>query len=152
MDKNERHRLESLLYGTRRTVKTLAAHGLPDELRKALAGEPDWDGWDAWEKDVTEQVILATEPDQFRRAVCPLCRRGDDFSYPLGLERHLTGWGRANRCAVMEAAREMAMQDTAWSREAEASTPPPPPPAPPAPRRDYLTPRPPRVRRRKPAP
>jgi len=70
-----------------------------------------------WERDLIAKILENTTVDRaanpyFRdRAPCPLCgdtpdadRRG--FAFPVGLERHLEGFGTIRQCPVMRAAGE----------------------------------------------
>lgn len=72
---------------------------------------------DEWtDKTAEEFVRIAAASDAFdgERVSCPLC--GSDgvaprqlgFSVPVGLMRHLTGWGNARQCSVMAAAEGLA--------------------------------------------
>lgn len=75
-----------------------------------------------WLGSVAEQIIETVEPlpdekESFfgARAYCPLCGEGTSSAYergyalPEGLRRHLTGWGKSQICAVMEAAHQLAL-------------------------------------------
>jgi hypothetical protein len=69
------------------------------------------------------------------RVPCPLCGAGreaftnqDDeadsigtFSVPIGLQRHLEGYGRVRQCVVMAAAGDLARE--AWERKQKAPAP-----------------------------
>jgi hypothetical protein len=57
-----------------------------------------------WYDEVVSKIIELVEPDEWRRAACPLCG-GGDFTVPNGLERHLLGSHNVSRCEVMHAAR-----------------------------------------------
>lgn len=76
------------------------------------------------ERDLIDCIVEAAEPHAFRvgepslRALCPLCGckpRGPysmgGYALPTGLERHLTGWGNAHQCLVMQVIRAEARQD-----------------------------------------
>lgn len=73
----------------------------------------------AWKETVAEKLIDLAEvsDDAFsRRAVCPLCGRGPDtpyetgFTVPIGLSRHLIGWGQVRECIVVAAASALAQE------------------------------------------
>lgn len=63
------------------------------------------------------------------RVPCPLCGTGREpftnqedeantvgtYSVPIGLERHLEGYGRIRQCPVMAAGRDLARED--WERK-----------------------------------
>lgn len=67
------------------------------------------------------------------RVPCPLCGAGREpftnqedeaetigtYSVPIGLERHLEGYGRIRQCPVLAAARDLARE--AWERKQKAS-------------------------------
>ena len=69
------------------------------------------------------------------RVPCPLCGAGREpftntedeantigtYTVPIGLERHLEGYGRIRQCPVMAAARDLARE--AWERKQKAPTP-----------------------------
>jgi hypothetical protein len=69
------------------------------------------------------------------RVPCPLCGAGREpftnqedeadtigtYSVPIGVERHLEGYGRIRQCPVMAAAHDLARE--AWERKQRAATP-----------------------------
>lgn len=62
-----------------------------------------------WLNSTANKIIEITEPDQYGKAICPLCGSvpqfvGVGYSYPIGLERHLTGSHNVQKCPVMHAA------------------------------------------------
>lgn len=76
-----------------------------------------------WERSLVDTALDAANPvngtgiDQHSRyAFCPMCRAGVDdyytgergFKFPIGLERHIEGWGSRPECAVYRAARRTA--------------------------------------------
>lgn len=69
--------------------------------------------WDAYIDGIIEAALAAAEPANWDGAIarvyCPLCSAASgpmyacNYTYPLGLERHLEGYGqRVRRCDVME--------------------------------------------------
>jgi hypothetical protein len=69
-----------------------------------------------WKDRIAEQLVDIAEPlgpPYAERAYCPLCREGSSgrepgYILPLGLTRHLTGWGRSYECKVVAAALAIA--------------------------------------------
>lgn len=70
-----------------------------------------------WKEKITEELIGTAEVigSPFGdRAYCPLCGDGSSsgyergYSLPIGLTRHLTGWGRTRECTVVKAASAIA--------------------------------------------
>jgi hypothetical protein len=77
-----------------------------------------------WKNEVIDQLVelakplLRHTPYDAERGYCPLCggsaqdfyqsRQG--FSLPLGLHRHLEGWGNTHQCDVTAAAFELARE------------------------------------------
>jgi hypothetical protein len=63
-----------------------------------------------WLATTSNRVIELTEPGSHGRAACPLCGAVPQFvgsvgyTYPDGLDRHLTGSHNAQQCPVMYAA------------------------------------------------
>jgi hypothetical protein len=123
---DEIERLKNDLFEARYTILNL----MPEKIENLLKGyyqvKSRQEGY-TWEHEVTEQIIaeakiLSKEEGSFwrERACCPLCGRGSNgpydrgFALPEGLRRHLTGWGNASRCEVMEAAFRLARDH--WHR------------------------------------
>jgi hypothetical protein len=76
-------------------------------------------GTSHWKDNIAEKILELAEilPDQDdRRAYCPLCGEGtsspyeEGFSVPEGLRRHLIGWGRGQKCDVVEASEMLARE------------------------------------------
>lgn len=118
-------RLEDELYMARREIIYLA----PDEFHNLLHSYSSCETRAEtyrWTDGVAEQIIERAVPldgyqtDIFgERAFCPLCRGGTQsryekgFSLPVGLHRHLVGYGQSVMCSVMGAARKLAVD--AWT-------------------------------------
>jgi hypothetical protein len=108
-------RLEETIYGLRRDLLHLA----PYEFREIIQFAnvlPD-DLW-RWERDAVAAIIEKTPvltakhpPYDKDRAECPLCRDSpgteDGYAIPIGLERHLTGYGNMPKCPVIHAAMDL---------------------------------------------
>lgn len=123
-------RLETDLYRARRTIIEL----MPERIRELLDSFYGCDSREAsyrWQHEVVEELIGLAEaiPDKspFRadRAYCPLCGSGSSspyergFSLPEGLRRHLSGWGNAQQCDVMDAV--MAIARNTWDDRFQAA-------------------------------
>lgn len=75
-----------------------------------------------WQHEVAEYVVERVPTTSVRaawdsnRANCPLCSRGsqgpyqEGFTVPLGLTRHLTGFGNTHQCVIMKAAANLARE------------------------------------------
>jgi hypothetical protein len=93
---------------------------MPEKRRKILMSFFHCESRDdtyRWEGKITEELIGEAEVigSPFGdRAYCPLCGDGSSsgyergYSIPVGLTRHLTGWGRTRECAVVRAASAIA--------------------------------------------
>lgn len=114
-------RLQQELYFARSAVLEL----IPEEARRILTGyyscESTAEGH-AWGRQVVEEVLALAKPLESPspydspRAFCPLCTSGTSLPYesgftlPVGLRRHLTGWGSVRQCSVMQAAMGLARE------------------------------------------
>jgi hypothetical protein len=108
--------LESELYVARRVI----IHLMPERGRKILMSYYDCESLQetyGWKDKIAEQLVEMAEPigpPYAERAYCPLCGEGSSsgrdqgYSIPLGLTRHLTGWGRSYECKVVAAASALA--------------------------------------------
>ncbi|WP_136525368.1 hypothetical protein [Geomonas ferrireducens] len=116
----EIERLKNELFEARVTILNL----MPEKIARILSSyyevKSTREGHN-WEHEVAELIIseaklLSKEDGSYwqDRAYCPLCGRGSNspydrgFAIPEGLRRHLTGWGNATRCEVMEATFRLA--------------------------------------------
>lgn len=70
-----------------------------------------------WQDTISDQLVGTAEVISSvlgDRAYCPLCGDGSSsgyvggYSIPIGLTRHLTGWGNIRRCTVVAAASAIA--------------------------------------------
>lgn len=81
---------------------------------------------DRWERSLVDAALDAANPvdgigiDPLSQyAFCPMCRGGVDdnyagergFKFPIGLARHIEGWGSRPSCAVYRAARRTARRN-----------------------------------------
>ncbi|NHZ38232.1 hypothetical protein [Massilia rubra] len=125
-EQEKTRRLEDELFSARLTIIGL----MPERQRQILESYRDCgtrtDTY-RWENKIAEELIATAEviPTYFGdRAYCPLCGRGsssgyeEGYSLPVGLTRHLTGWGRSHKCGVIAAALAIARGswDFAFSR------------------------------------
>lgn len=129
----EIRRLKDELFMARQEILYLAPDEFHDLLRSYRFCETRAATY-AWADRVADQIVERAVPLQGymteifgTRALCPLCRGGTQsqyeqgYSLPVGLHRHLVGYGRVNECPVIDAARELARD--AWKSmfaEAEA--------------------------------
>jgi hypothetical protein len=106
-------RLEDELWSARNDIVCL----MPDDISDLLMGyhflktRPDYY---RWQRETIEAIVAMALPDpkasHFQnRARCPLCNRSGDvygsgFTLPIGLERHLEGFGNVSQCPATEAA------------------------------------------------
>lgn len=127
--------LEDALYRAREDIVSLAPEEFHSLLRSYYSCKTRAETY-GWAPDVADQIveraipIAGLRPDLFgERAYCPLCKAGaqsayehqQGFSFPIGLHRHLVGFGKNAKCSVLNAAHEMARE--AWNSnfaEAEA--------------------------------
>jgi hypothetical protein len=107
--------LETALEDARETI----IHLVPPEFSEILDSYDRCEStadFRVWKETVAER-IAANVPESSiidttisRRANCPLCQRAtfgiysDGFKLPLGLVRHLTGYGNVHQCEVTKAA------------------------------------------------
>jgi hypothetical protein len=114
-DQLDNLRLHFIYMATQRSPKPHEAHGLLIRSVFDLRGKPDSDLW-RWERAAIDGMLEIAEVEN-GLAHCPLCAEGVDdwyakkergFRWPLGLEMHLTGQGRASKCIVMQTAFEWA--------------------------------------------
>jgi hypothetical protein len=93
---------------------------MPDDMRTLLWSyfrcESRQEAY-AWPKKIAEELVSMAEAIKSpfgERAICPLCRSEGGsqyetgYSLPIGLVRHLTGFGNVRECPVMSAARAVA--------------------------------------------
>ena len=110
-------RLENDLYLAQRTIIQLAPDQFYDLLRGVGYTIERQNDLYRWQNDLSAAVIAAAEPieavDRWDgpKVACPLCRsRGSGafgmkgWAFPAGLEMHLSGGGRTDRCPVIDAA------------------------------------------------
>jgi hypothetical protein len=100
---------------------------LPFEVAFLLKSGTECKSYDEfcrWDGEIIEQILALAEPDPeitspfslSERAYCPLCKDGGSalyekgFALPIGLKRHLEGYGSMRRCVVFNAARRMALE------------------------------------------
>jgi hypothetical protein len=108
--------LESELYVARQAIIDL----MPEQQRQILWSffrcESREDTY-VWKDKIAEELIGTAEVIRSYnsdRAYCPLCGDGSSsgyepgYSVPVGLTRHLTGWGRVRECPVVAAASAIA--------------------------------------------
>jgi hypothetical protein len=121
----EIRRLKDDLYQARRTIVCL----MPEPVQEILDSYYRCTSrieLHQWESNVIDQLVELAKPVprhtayDTERAYCPLCggsaqsiyqsRQG--FSLPIGLQRHLEGWGNTHQCdvtvAVFKVARDWA--------------------------------------------
>jgi len=112
-------RLEDELWGVRDDIVGL----MPDKFSKLLSGYYSLEtrsDYHRWRRETIDAIVAMTEPDPKApnsyedRARCPLCNASGDvygsgFKLPLGLERHLAGWGNVSQCPVTNAAFRNAL-------------------------------------------
>jgi hypothetical protein len=108
--------LENELYLSRRAIIEL----MPEQKRKILTSFYECESRQethAWRDKIAEELIGTAEVIRSYnsdRACCPLCGDGSSsgyehgYSVPVGLTRHLTGWGRVRECSVAAAAFAIA--------------------------------------------
>jgi hypothetical protein len=77
-----------------------------------------------WKGRIAEKLVGTAEiiaSGYSERAYCPLCGDGSSsgyepgYSLPIGLTRHLIGWGQSRGCTVVAAALELAHDH--WNRK-----------------------------------
>jgi hypothetical protein len=113
-------RLKDKLDELRRNV----IHSVPDKFQEMLTRwgelEPDFKPY-MWQIDLVNKVIENTEvipaANEYSkdRARCPLCNgcpelRSDGFAFPIGLGRHLDGYGNQRQCHVVRAALDIVQE------------------------------------------
>ena len=115
-EQDEIRQLKDELFFARLTIISL----MPERQRRILesySGCVTRDDTYRWENRIAEELLamVAVIPTfSGDRAYCPLCGEGsssgydEGYSLPVGLTRHLTGWGRSRRCAVIAAAAALA--------------------------------------------
>jgi hypothetical protein len=107
-------RLEDELWGVRDDIVRLMPEVISDLLSRTYLLETRSD-YHRWQRETIDAIVEMTVPDPKAsnryevRARCPLCQASGDvygsgFKLPLGLERHLEGWGNVSQCPVTEAA------------------------------------------------
>jgi hypothetical protein len=115
--------LETELYLARHAIINLMARQKRDILMSFYRCESRTETY-AWKQTIAEKLVGTAEVISFgssKRAYCPLCGDGSSsgheprYSLPLGLTRHLTGWGRSRECTVVAAA--LALARDYWNRE-----------------------------------
>ncbi len=90
-----------------------------------------------WQHDIADKVVEKLPPSSIsagwdsNRANCPLCggeSQGpyqQSFTVPLGLTRHLTGFGNTHQCVIIKAASKLAreyLEDKYGAAERAAKT------------------------------
>jgi hypothetical protein len=107
-------RLEEELWDVRDDIVRLMPDNISDLLSGYYSLETRSDYY-RWRRETIDAIVGMTEPDPKAsnpyedRARCPLCKASGDvygsgFKLPLGLERHLEGWGNVSQCPVTKAA------------------------------------------------
>lgn len=121
----DRHERDATIENLRRELaasRIAFIEMMPDEVRKILwtflRCESRHDAY-AWPKKIAQELVTLAEPiaSPFgERAICPLCRSEGGspyetgYSLPIGLLRHLIGFGNVRECPVMAAARSVAQE------------------------------------------
>ncbi len=74
-----------------------------------------------WKNSIIKTIASKVEPVEnssslfSQRAFCPLCKKGsssnfqDGFALPIGLQRHLEGYGNVKQCFVIKSAYKLAV-------------------------------------------
>lgn len=120
-------RLQDELDHARRTIIHLMPEPIPEILDSYTQCSSRHEVY-LWESKAADQIIEfakplpAQGPYAGNRAYCPLCGGSPEssayspegFALPLGLHRHLTGWGNTRQCDVTLAAFALARE---WARE-----------------------------------
>lgn len=115
--REELKRLEGELYFARQAIIELMPEDRQQILTSYYQAESRTDVH-VWLSRIADQLVSKVEvfsSDGSDRAYCPLCGRGSSaahdkgFSVPLGLTRHLTGWGNVAQCPVTKAAVGLAI-------------------------------------------
>lgn len=122
----EIERLQMELDEARRAIVNL----MPEPAREILGDYYDCKSRGEvyrWESTAADKLIELAQPlprhtVHGERAMCPLCGGGaqnvyayqEGFSLPLGLHRHLTGFGNTHQCDVTRAAFKLARE---WARD-----------------------------------
>lgn len=112
--------LQRELHSTRRDMVRL----MPERYADLLSSYDECDNRVAayqWLDGVADLIVADVRPspessgsDGEPRAACPLCRATGESAYqhgyklPLGLHRHLAGFGKTHQCPVTEAAEALA--------------------------------------------
>lgn len=119
--------LENELY----VARSVIIHLMPARGREILMSYYDCASLQdtyGWKDKIAEQLVEIAEPlalPYADRAYCPLCGEGSTsgrdlgYSIPLGLTRHLTGWGRSYECKVVVAA--LALARNHWKEKFSAN-------------------------------
>ena len=91
-------------------LRTTIISLVPQPYRKAVTPPYDLSQEESlrWDQIAAQRVIELTEPDAMDRAPCPLCGAvpnlsPNGFLYPGGLEQHLLGLRKSERCNVIHA-------------------------------------------------
>jgi len=117
----EIRRLKDDLYQARRTIVCL----MPEPVQEILDSYYRCTSrieLHQWESNVIDQLVELAKPVprhtayDTERAYCPLCggsaqsiyQSQQGFSLPIGLQRHLEGWGNTHQCDVTVAAFKLA--------------------------------------------
>ncbi len=119
--------LRDKLSETRNTVIKL----MPDDLKNILSSYEECGSRREiarWLEETADKIVEYAKPSipgceylpgQYLppRSICPLCGRGADckysqgFSLPIGLRRHITGWGtRVSMCPVFKVVEALAYE------------------------------------------
>lgn len=106
----EIRRLKDELYDARRSILSLVP-AIREEAHSYYRCESRSDLY-KWEREIIEKVVAMAKPQANawrERAYCPLCGDGssspyaEGFTLPIGLERHLEGYGQVRQCDVTKA-------------------------------------------------
>jgi hypothetical protein len=115
--------LESELYLARQAIIDLMPEQRQHILMSFYKCESRQEAY-AWREKIAEELIGTAEVIRSYdsdRAWCPLCGDGSSsgyepgYSVPVGLTRHLTGWGRVRQCSVAAAASAIARDH--WNKK-----------------------------------
>lgn len=120
-------KLEEDVYRLRRSIMGL----MPEKFERLLnsyysaKSKSDRNRWVDQVADEITSLVTPMEPNSSYfhqdRARCPLCGGGpqspydEGFTLPIGLQRHLVGYGQVHQCPVFEAAEALARDY--WHRE-----------------------------------
>lgn len=104
---------------------------MPEDVQRILSAHYECESYRDvrdWREWAVRKIVQRADTSTARhssagpRAVCPLCRESsrnryvEGFALPVGLERHLTGYGQSYQCGVFRAADQEALE-AQWSRD-----------------------------------